>query len=115
MKIYDKVICGSCRVNVEQSTNVFLCAKCLRSLPDEIRRGVMNAGGEEARAARRTALIALGATEVVEAQLAIPRGPRERKEDCGHKSYRFRQASILGGDDEVCDECGHVRYGMVTA
>ncbi len=101
-----------CRACDEASTTdqpKFLCRPCVDELPDDLRRALQNATPQELPHARRAALASLG-VDPEKRFIPAPRASRSApRADCGHKSYAFKQASILGGDDEVCDECGHVK------
>jgi len=126
--------CKACDKPLGVERNDFLCGSCMGRLSDGLRHNLATTPRDQSKGLREMALRELAVPFNAYSQkarksmlqgadvqpdkwdLRKPPAPRQQthRPDCGHKSYRFSQANLLGGDDEVCDECGHVRR-KVTA
>lgn len=110
MKSWNWPRCHSCDAELGVERDTFLCADCLRALPDDLRRALLTTPAAESRGVRERALEELGGERIIG---HIPRAYKPpQRNGCSCKAPRFRQANLItGGDDLVCDACGSIQRG----
>lgn len=103
-------LCGACEEQLGTEADAFLCAKCLRKLPSELRRRVLNAEEHQTRQARSEALAYLGVA-VEERRMSLPRRSAHDVVSatcrCGSGRVIEQKNFVTGETDYQCDKCGN--------